>query len=88
MKESRRESKRTHTSPIAACVRSAVERYFQDLNGEPPPALYDMVVSEVEVPLLELAMEQTQGNQCQAAKLLGINRNTLRKKLKRHGLSK
>ncbi len=88
MKESRKEPRRVPGGPLAACVRTAVERYFHDLNGVQPEALYDMVISQVEAPLLELTMERTQGHQCQAAKLLGINRNTLRKKLKLYGLAK
>ncbi len=72
--------------PLAACVRSALERYFHDLDGEKPGSLYAMVIGEVERPLLEAVMQHAQSNQCKAARMLGINRNTLRKKLKLHGL--
>ena len=67
-------------------VRSAVESYFRDLNGHAPGNLYEMVMAEVERPLLETVMQQVQGNQTRAAKMLGINRSTLRKKLAQHGL--
>lgn len=72
--------------PIATCVKTSLERYFADLNGEIPHDVYDMVLREVEVPLLEAVMQYAKRNQCQAAKMLGINRNTLRKKLKIYGL--
>ncbi|MHB8254121.1 MAG: helix-turn-helix domain-containing protein, partial [Acidiferrobacter sp.] len=68
--------------PLAMCVRRAVERYFADLHGQcPGTALYETVIAEVEAPLIETVMRQVGYNQCQAAKILGINRNTLRKKL-------
>lgn len=72
--------------PLAICVKSAMERYFRDLNGEIVSDLYDMVLFEIERPLLEIVMHNAHRNQCKAAKMLGINRNTLRKKLKRYGL--
>lgn len=74
--------------PLAACVRAAVERYFKDLHGQcPGTSLYETVITEVEAPLLETVMRHTGHNQCQAAKILGINRNTLRKKLLAYGLN-
>lgn len=74
--------------PLASCVRAAVERYFKDLHGQcPGTSLYETVIAEVEAPLLETVMRQTGYNQCQAAKILGINRNTLRKKLSTYGLN-
>lgn len=85
MKEPRK-TREGQRGPLALCVQAALERYFQDLDGEKPGALYDMVLEQVEPPLLEAAMDYANGNQSQAAKLLGINRNTLRKKLKAHGL--
>jgi Fis family transcriptional regulator len=72
--------------PVAACVKSALERYFNDLNGEKTTGVYDMVIAEVEKPLLEIVMRHTSANQSRAAEILGINRNTLRKKLKRYKL--
>ncbi len=84
MKE--RKHKDRHRGPLATCVRNALERYIADLDGQTPGDLYAMVIAEVEAPLLEVAMQLAESNQCQAAKMLGINRNTLRKKLKLHGL--
>lgn len=71
---------------IEECVTKSLERYFKDLDGERPHGLYDMVILTVERPLLEFIMQHTDGNQSEASELLGINRNTLRKKLQQHGL--
>lgn len=67
---------------IAYSVRNAMEQYFRDLDGEAPSAIYDMVLARVEKPLLEVVLHHTQGNQTRAAEMLGLNRNTLRKKMK------
>jgi Fis family transcriptional regulator len=72
---------------IAACIRRALNRYFRDLGGEVPVGIYDMVVLSIEKPLLQNILDRVGGNQTRAAELLGINRNTLRKKLKLHGLA-
>ena len=71
---------------IARCVRKAIETYFRDLDGERPGAIYDMVLCSVEKPLIEVVMARVSGNQTQAAEILGLNRNTLRKKIKAHGI--
>lgn len=71
---------------IALCVTHALDRYFADLDGETPANIYDMVIKQVERPLLESIMERTGGNQTNAAAMLGITRNTLRRKLLDHGL--
>ena len=73
--------------PLNYFVRQSIEQYFNALNGEQPVAVYQMVINEVERPLLEVVMREVNGNQSQAARILGINRNTLRKKLKHHHLS-
>ena len=73
-------------APLRNCVQAALRRYFADLNGQRPVGLYQMVISEVEQPMLEAVLEYTRGNQSQAAELLGINRNTLRKKLRQYGI--
>ena len=73
--------------PFTQCVSKSLKRYLKDLNGETPAALYDMVISHVEKPLLEIIMERADNNQSRAAQMLGINRNTLRKKFKDHGLN-
>ena len=71
---------------MARYVRKAIDGYFKDLDGEKASGIYNMVVSAVEKPMLEVVMFQAQGNQTRAAELLGMNRNTLRKKLQQHGL--
>jgi Fis family transcriptional regulator, factor for inversion stimulation protein len=73
-------------SELAGTVRKVMKQYFRDLDGEQPAAVYDMVLGTVERPLLEVVLAQTNGNQTRAAEILGINRNTLRKKLAQHGL--
>lgn len=73
--------------PLATCVKTALERYFRQLDGEKATDLYDMVLEQVEKPLLEIVMNHAQSNQCKAAEMLGINRNTLRKKLRLHRLN-
>ena len=67
-------------------VRASMEEFFRDLNGTDPAGLHDMLVKAVEKPLLEVVMEQAQHNQSRAAQWLGLNRNTLRKKLLEHKL--
>lgn len=71
---------------IEDCVRKSLEKYFRDLDGEAAHHVYEMVMRTVEKPVLEIAMERSAGNQSLAAEILGINRNTLRKKLGDHGL--
>ncbi|HOM15026.1 MAG TPA: Fis family transcriptional regulator [Rubrivivax sp.] len=72
--------------PIEECVRASLEQYFSDLHGAEPHSVYDMVLQTVEKPLLEVVMRQAEGNQSKAAQWLGINRNTLRRKLLDHKL--
>jgi len=69
------------TNEIADCVRRSLERYFKDLDGAKPRTIYDMVLKNVERPMLEIVLMQADGNQTIAAEMLGINRNTLRKKI-------
>ena len=66
---------------LANSVNQSLDQYFKDLDGEPPHALYDMVLACIEKPLLEYTMQYVNGNQSKAAEVLGLNRNTLRKKL-------
>ena len=73
---------------IEECVRASLEQYFRDLHGAEPHSVYDMVLQTVEKPLLEVVMRQAEGNQSKAAQWLGINRNTLRRKLLDHKLGK
>jgi Fis family transcriptional regulator len=71
---------------IDECVRASLELYFSDLDGTEPDGMYDMLVRAVEKPLLEVVMAQAEHNQSKAAQWLGLNRNTLRKKLVEHKL--
>lgn len=71
---------------LANSVKISLDQYFKDLDGEPPHALYDMVLSCVEKPLLEYTMQYTKGNQSKAADILGLNRNTLRKKMAQYNI--
>ncbi|HLW74829.1 MAG TPA: DNA-binding transcriptional regulator Fis [Gammaproteobacteria bacterium] len=68
-------------------AEKTLRRYFADLNGHDPKELYDMVLGEIERPLLTTLMEYTRGNQSRAAAILGLNRSTLRKKLRRYKIN-
>ena len=74
------------SNELGDCVKRALNRYFRDLDGQAPHAVYDMVLRIVERPMLEVVMRQTNGNQTAAADILGINRNTLRRKLTEYDL--
>ena len=73
---------------IEECVRTSLEGYFKDLRGTEPDGMYDMMVRVMEKPLLEVVMQHADNNQSRAAQWLGLNRNTLRKKLVDHKLTK
>jgi Fis family transcriptional regulator len=73
---------------IEECVRNSLEAYFRDLRGTEPDGLHEMLVRVVEKPLLEVVMAHADHNQSRAAEWLGLNRNTLRKKLVEHKLLK
>ena len=62
-------------------VKRSLERYFKDMDGEKPTSIYDMVLKNVEKPMIELVLGQAEGNLTQAATMLGIDLNTLRKKM-------
>lgn len=68
--------------PLRGYVKQTLENYFLHLDGQAPANLYNMVMEEVEVPLLTTVLQYVKGNQCKAAAMLGISRGTLRKKLK------
>lgn len=72
--------------PLRNSVEAALDNYFTHLDGQPVTDLYQMVLAEVEAPLLEAVMRYTGDNQSQASEILGLNRGTLRKKLKHYGL--
>ena len=73
-----------HESELSSVVRRVMKQYFKDLDGESPIDVYDMVLVNIEKPMLEVVLSHVQGNQTKAAELLGLNRNTLRKKLQQH----
>ena len=76
------------TNSLEDCVRESLDTYFKDLRGTEPSAMHEMMIRVVEKPLLEVVMHRTEGNQSKAAAWLGINRNTLRRKLLEHKLIK
>ena len=73
---------------IEDCIQENLEAYFKDLGGVEPSALYDMILRAVERPLLDVVMKHADSNQSRAAEWLGINRNTLHRKLQEHHLLK
>ena len=73
-------------SEIAECVRRSLDRYFKDMDGEKPTLIYDMVLRNIEKPMIEMVLGRAEGNLTLAADMLGINRNTLRKKMQLHGI--
>ncbi len=75
------------THSLREHAEKTLRRYFADLNGHDPSELYDMVLGEIEQPLLTTLMEYTRGNQSRAAAILGLNRSTLRKKLRKYKIN-
>ncbi len=73
--------------PLRKHTEEALQQYFASLNGDRPGNLYQLVLGEIEEPLFKAVMEYTRGNQSQAAGILGLNRGTLRKKLKTYSIS-
>jgi Fis family transcriptional regulator len=66
---------------LADCVKRSLDRYFKDMDGEKPTSIYEMVLKNVEKPMIETVLGRAAGNLTQAAEMLGINRATLRKKM-------
>jgi DNA-binding protein Fis len=75
------------TKPLRDSVKQALKNYFSQLEGEAVNNLYEFVLMEVEQPLLDMVMQYTRGNQSRAATMMGLNRGTLRKKLKKYGFN-
>ena len=73
-------------TPLRDTVKNAVEKYFEHLDGQPITGLYDIVLSEIEEPLLQAVMQAAKGNQSLTARILGLSRGTLRKKLEQYGM--
>ena len=76
-----------HSVPLRSLTEQALDSYFTSLNGHAPGHLYELVMREVEEPLFRAVLDYSEGNQSRAADILGINRGTLRKKLKTYGIS-
>ena len=74
-------------SDLADKINILLDQYFKDLDKQQPNSVYDLVIQKVEKPLLIYIMNYAEGNQSKAAKILGLNRNTLRKKLEHHKLN-
>ena len=74
-------------SDLADKINILLDQYFQDLDRQQPNSVYNLVIQRVEKPLLIYIMNYTEGNQSKAAKILGLNRNTLRKKLELHKIN-
>lgn len=73
--------------PLRDSVKASLKNYLAQLNGEDVNDLYELVLAEVEQPMLDMVMQYTRGNQTRAATMMGINRGTLRKKLKKYGMN-
>ena len=73
---------------LSECVHEVMEKYFADLDGHEATDIYELVLGQVEKPLFEVVIEHTQGNLSRASQLLGLNRGTLRSRLKKYGLDK
>ena len=71
---------------LAISIERALNEYFKDLDGQPPHAVYAMVLGCIEKPMIEHIMKRAGGNQSKAAEILGLNRNTLRKKLQQYNI--
>lgn len=97
-KKTRQRLKKTRPAAVPAAahksvclgdsVKQALDRYFRDLDGHEPSNLHDLVMSQVEKPLIESVIDNTRGNISHAAQVLGLNRGTLRNRMQKYGLDK
>jgi Fis family transcriptional regulator len=71
----------SRSNELADCVKRSLERYFKDMDGEKPTSIYEMVLKNIEKPMIETVLGKAEGNQSLAAAMLGVTRNTLRKKM-------
>jgi Fis family transcriptional regulator, factor for inversion stimulation protein len=77
----------TDNCQLSMSVKQSLDDYFKHLDGQPPHAIYEMVLGCIEKPMLEYILNHVGGNQSKAAEILGLNRNTLRKKMAEYGLN-
>ncbi len=77
----------TDTKPLSHSVSECIDDYFRSLNGHAPSALYDTILDQIEPPLLRATLRWCDNNQSRAAEVLGLNRATLRKKLRQHKIT-
>ncbi len=82
------QSNQQEISQLTHAVKHSIRRYLFELDGAKPSDMYGMVLRQIEQPLLEAVLEYTKGNQSKAAEFLGLNRGTLRKKLRQYNLHK
>jgi len=71
----------SRSNELSDCVKRSLERYFKDMDGEKPTSIYEMVLKNIEKPMIETVLGKAAGNQSLAAEMLGVTRNTLRKKM-------
>jgi Fis family transcriptional regulator len=71
----------SRSNELSDCVKRSLERYFKDMDGEKPTSIYEMVLKNIEKPMIETVLGKAAGNQSLAAQMLGVTRNTLRKKM-------
>ena len=71
----------SRTNEVADSVKRSLERYFKDMDGEKPTSIYEMVLKNIEKPMIETVLQHAEGNLSLVAEMLGINRATLRKKM-------
>ena len=93
-KKGKKKGKKAKVSPapkdkcLSECVSDAMEKYFKDMDGHEPVDLYDLIISQVEKPLIESVIENSRGNISRAAQVLGLNRATLRNRMQKYGIDK
>ena len=78
----------TTTNGLGDSVRRTMDKYFKDMDGHEPANLHDLIMSQVEKPLIESVIDNTRGNVSRAAQLLGLNRGTLRNRMQKYDLNK
>lgn len=86
LKKTKKKKKNQTPAPLAEMVSQSIDTYLDHLDGNTPTDLYEFVLKEVEAPLLRAVMNYTEQNQSRASEILGLNRGTLRKKLKQYDL--